>query len=193
MRKNKFTTARRFTNKAREMDASLKDVASRMITLCDVYCAKLEKSGDEFDWYKILQIEQNADNATIKKKYKKLALCVHPDKNQFPGAESAFKIIGEAESVLLDKFQRRCHDRRRKPVKNVGPAASSSYQPPKAPTTGCVTPGVFAENNNGKRKRKNSDNSCSKSSVECEEVLAGNQDSQRSVPEGPSFNVVVTL
>ncbi|KAL1209075.1 Chaperone protein dnaJ 49 [Cardamine amara subsp. amara] len=137
MRKKDFTTARRVAIKARKMDASLEDVVSRMIMVCDVHCAVLEKSGDEVDWYKILQVEQNADENTIKKQYKKLAFCFHPDKNQLPGAEAAFKIIGEAQSVLLNKDRRRLHDIRRKPVKKPAPAASSS-QPPKAPTTGSV-------------------------------------------------------
>ncbi|VVB17487.1 unnamed protein product [Arabis nemorensis] len=52
---------------------------------------------------RILQVEPDADESTIKKQYKKLALHLHPDKNKFPGDESAFKLIGEAKRVLLDK------------------------------------------------------------------------------------------
>lgn len=52
------------------------------------------------DWYKVLQIDRNDNDAIIKKQYKKFALQLHPDKNKFAGAESAFKLIGEAQRVL---------------------------------------------------------------------------------------------
>ncbi|EEF45469.1 conserved hypothetical protein [Ricinus communis] len=46
---------------------------------------------------------QTTDEATIKKQYKMAALLLHPDKNKFSGAEAAFKFIGEAQRVLLEK------------------------------------------------------------------------------------------
>ncbi|KAK6139674.1 hypothetical protein DH2020_026592 [Rehmannia glutinosa] len=58
--------------------------------------------GSEKDWYGILQVEKLADELTIKKQYRRLALILHPDKNRFPGAEAAFKLIGEANVLLSD-------------------------------------------------------------------------------------------
>ncbi|KAG7551152.1 Chaperone J-domain superfamily [Arabidopsis thaliana x Arabidopsis arenosa] len=156
MSKSDFTTARRIALKAQKMDASLENVVARMIMVCDVHCAALEKSGDETDWYKILQVEQNADEHTIKKQYRKLALHLHPDKNKLPGAESAFKTIGEAQRVLLDKDKRRLHDIRRKPVFRrpaPAPAPATSFQPQQASTTPFFTQRVFQTNVNAARKR----------------------------------------
>ena len=63
------------------------------------------------DYYKILNVDKNADDETIKKSYKKLALQYHPDKNQ--GDEEAsekFKIIAEAYGVLGNKDKRNQYD-----------------------------------------------------------------------------------
>jgi molecular chaperone DnaJ len=65
----------------------------------------------EKDFYAILGVPQDADDAAIKKAYRKLARTYHPDQN--PGdasAEQRFKEIGEAHSVLSDPEQRREYD-----------------------------------------------------------------------------------
>lgn len=65
----------------------------------------------EKDFYKILGVPKDADEAAIKKAYRKLARQYHPDKN--PGdtvAEQKFKEIGEAHSVLSDPTQREEYD-----------------------------------------------------------------------------------
>lgn len=65
----------------------------------------------EKDFYAILGVPSDADDAAIKKAYRKLARKHHPDKN--PGdtaAEQKFKDIGEAHSVLSNKEQRQEYD-----------------------------------------------------------------------------------
>ena len=65
----------------------------------------------EKDFYAILGVPQDADQAQVKKAYRKLARKHHPDQN--PGdaaAEQRFKDIGEANSVLSDPEQRREYD-----------------------------------------------------------------------------------
>ncbi|MFC8503113.1 DnaJ C-terminal domain-containing protein [Pedococcus sp. NPDC057267] len=65
----------------------------------------------EKDFYAILGVPQDADEAAIKKAYRKLARKHHPDQN--PGdtaAEQRFKDIGEAHSVLSDPEKRREYD-----------------------------------------------------------------------------------
>lgn len=63
------------------------------------------------DFYKVLGVAKDADDAAIKKAYRKLARTWHPDQN--PGdekAEARFKEIGEAYSVLSNAEQRRKYD-----------------------------------------------------------------------------------
>ncbi|MFA5606460.1 MAG: DnaJ C-terminal domain-containing protein [Leucobacter sp.] len=65
----------------------------------------------EKDFYQILGVSKGADEAEIKKVYRKLARKYHPDSN--PGdtaAEAKFKEISEAYSVLSDKEQRQEYD-----------------------------------------------------------------------------------
>lgn len=63
------------------------------------------------DFYQILGVSKDADEATIKKAYRKLARTWHPDQNKGnPEAEERFKEIGEAYSVLSDAEQRKQYD-----------------------------------------------------------------------------------
>nr|GMD90122.1 uncharacterized protein LOC109159457 [Ipomoea batatas] len=80
------------------------------------------------DWYGILQVDRSADEVTIKKQYRKLALVLHPDKNKFPGAEAAFKIIGEANVVLSDQTKRSIYDSKCRA--SVRSTSISMRQPP---------------------------------------------------------------
>lgn len=66
--------------------------------------AELElKKSQRKDYYKILGVPKDADDNSIKKAYRKLAIQYHPDKN--PGndeAEAKFKDISEAYETLSD-------------------------------------------------------------------------------------------
>jgi len=69
---------------------------------------KVSTCGDDF--YKILGVEKDAGDDTIKKAYRKLALRLHPDKCKESGAEEAFKKVGEAFSILSDAQKRQQYD-----------------------------------------------------------------------------------
>lgn len=63
------------------------------------------------DYYEVLGIEKSADQDTIKKAYRKLAVKYHPDRN--PGdkeAEEKFKEATEAYEVLSDEQKRPLYD-----------------------------------------------------------------------------------
>ncbi|KAK7293530.1 hypothetical protein RJT34_16398 [Clitoria ternatea] len=55
------------------------------------------------DWYGILGVNPFADEETVRKQYRKLALTLHPDKNKSLGAEGAFRLVSEAWSSLSEK------------------------------------------------------------------------------------------
>ncbi|CEP11149.1 hypothetical protein [Parasitella parasitica] len=62
------------------------------------------------DYYKVLKVDKKCTETEIKKSYRKLALKFHPDKNNSPGADEAFKLISKAFTVLSDPQKRAIHD-----------------------------------------------------------------------------------
>ncbi|KAF7846903.1 hypothetical protein BT93_L3607, partial [Corymbia citriodora subsp. variegata] len=128
-----FPGARKIALKAQQLYPELENI-TQMLMVCDVHCSAEKKLfGNEMDWYGILQLEQAADEASIKKQYRKLALYLHPDKNKFAGAEAAFKLIGEAQRVLLDREKRSMHDMKRCPSEPRPSARASYNRQPSAP------------------------------------------------------------
>jgi molecular chaperone DnaJ len=64
------------------------------------------------DYYDVLGVPKGADDAAIKKAYRKLAIKYHPDKNpDNKEAEEKFKEAAEAYEVLSDKDKRARYDR----------------------------------------------------------------------------------
>jgi DnaJ-class molecular chaperone len=63
------------------------------------------------NYYKTLDVNENASQEDIKKKYRKMSLMYHPDKN--PGnkeAEDKFKKISEAYQTIGDEQERKKYD-----------------------------------------------------------------------------------
>ncbi|CAE6418173.1 unnamed protein product [Rhizoctonia solani] len=61
-------------------------------------------------YYEVLAIEKTADEGDVKKAYRKLALQLHPDKNNAPGADEAFKAVSKAFTILSDPQKRAVYD-----------------------------------------------------------------------------------
>ena len=63
------------------------------------------------DYYEVLGVAKNADDATLKKAYRALAKKYHPDMNPGDeGAEKKFKEASEAYAILSDQDKRRQYD-----------------------------------------------------------------------------------
>ncbi|XP_050975390.1 dnaJ homolog subfamily B member 11 [Labeo rohita] len=63
------------------------------------------------DFYKILGVSRSASIKDIKKAYRKLALQLHPDRNQDdPNAQDKFADLGAAYEVLSDEGKRKQYD-----------------------------------------------------------------------------------
>ena len=57
----------------------------------------------KFNPYEILGVEKNADKKTIEKKFKKLAISLHPDKNKNdPNANENFQQLTKAKDILIN-------------------------------------------------------------------------------------------
>ncbi|HYB27932.1 MAG TPA: molecular chaperone DnaJ [Solirubrobacteraceae bacterium] len=64
------------------------------------------------DYYEVLGVPRDADDATIKKAFRRLARELHPDVNKHdPDAEDKFKEAAEAYEVLSDSDRRATYDR----------------------------------------------------------------------------------
>ncbi|MGI6106609.1 MAG: molecular chaperone DnaJ [Lachnospiraceae bacterium] len=62
------------------------------------------------DYYEVLGVPRDADDATIKKAYREIAKKCHPDIDPSPEAAEKFKEASEAYSVLSDKQKRAQYD-----------------------------------------------------------------------------------
>lgn len=66
---------------------------------------------EDFDYYEVLGVNNNASADELKRAYRKMALKYHPDKNQDDEAEAMFKRVNEAYQVLSDEEKRAVYDR----------------------------------------------------------------------------------
>ncbi|HEY2704482.1 MAG TPA: DnaJ C-terminal domain-containing protein [Candidatus Dormibacteraeota bacterium] len=63
------------------------------------------------DYYAVLGVPKNADQAAVKAAYRSLARTLHPDVNRDPAAGERFKKVNEANAVLGDPDKRAKYDR----------------------------------------------------------------------------------
>lgn len=97
--------------------------------------ARIEKAKD---FYEVLGVDKNADEAEIKKAYRAAAKIVHPDKcpPEMKGiSEENFKKLSVANEQLMDPVKRQSYDARSK-----APAASPAASPA---TSRAASPGLF--------------------------------------------------
>ena len=72
------------------------------------------------NYYEILNVTQDCSQSEITRAYRKLALQQHPDRNNETGAETRFKQIGEAHTVLNQEQTRKIYDHLRSQQRTTG-------------------------------------------------------------------------
>src|SRR5438445_13704719 len=75
--------------------------------------SKLRREMQFKDYYDILGVKPDAQDAAIKSAYRKLARKYHPDVSKEAGAEEKFKSVNEAYEALKDPAKRRAYDQLR--------------------------------------------------------------------------------
>lgn len=71
---------------------------------------RLSRTGDSL--YQLLEIPKTSTHQDIKKRYRRLALKFHPDKNpNNPEAEEMFKKVSHAHTILTDEKKREIYDK----------------------------------------------------------------------------------
>ncbi|KAM3372376.1 hypothetical protein ACQJBY_019320 [Aegilops geniculata] len=134
-----FAGARKIALKAQMLFPELENI-SQLLSVCTVHCAAEARVNGEPDWYAILQVEATTDHANIRKQYLRLAFSLHPDKNCFPGAEAAFKLVAEAHTILCDQTKRSHYDIRRQYASRKV-SKQATQQQKKSGTSKCDVPG----------------------------------------------------
>lgn len=83
----------------------------------------------ETKYYDLLEVAPDADQATIKKAYRKMAMKHHPDKNpdNKAEAEEKFKAVSEAYQVLSDEEKRSVYDEHGEEGVKEGGGAQSAH------------------------------------------------------------------
>ncbi|EOA26658.1 hypothetical protein CARUB_v10022724mg [Capsella rubella] len=125
---NDLSGARKFAMKAQFLYPYL-DGIDQMVATFDVHLSAQNIIFGEKDYYGVLGLNPEADYETVRKRYKKLAVLLHPDRNKSIGAEEAFKFLSQAWGVFSDDAKRADYDLKRNMGLHEGRKASSSSRP----------------------------------------------------------------
>lgn len=88
------------------------------------------------------------DETSVRKAYRKLAMRLHPDKNDDPAAKEAFQKVGEALQILTDIVKRAAYDaslrapRKRAPMHSMPRSTWPGQKPSAPPTQSCGAGGT---------------------------------------------------
>uniref|UniRef100_A0A5B7BXN5 J domain-containing protein n=1 Tax=Davidia involucrata TaxID=16924 RepID=A0A5B7BXN5_DAVIN len=151
---NDIAGAKKFALKAQNLFPGLDDLPQFLATL-EVYVSAEKKINSEVDWYDVLGVDPLADDETLRKHYRKLALTLHPDKNKSVGADGAFKILSEAWSLLSDKAKRMAYDQKRN-LRGIYQKATTGNSSTPADKNGFHT--YTSNNNSSARDQKSATN-----------------------------------
>jgi DnaJ-class molecular chaperone len=68
-------------------------------------------STERMTFYDILDVDVDATGEDIRRSYRRLAIAMHPDRNDDPHAEEAMQMVNEAWTTLSDPAKREAYDK----------------------------------------------------------------------------------
>ena len=97
------------------------------------------------NYYEILGVDPEANDATLKQRFRELAMRYHPDQNTDPDAHSRFVEINEAYETLIDPQKRVLYKYRllRWQNRRQLPPQAGEYEPAYAPTYPSAAQGQY--------------------------------------------------
>ncbi|XP_073048336.1 uncharacterized protein [Primulina eburnea] len=102
-----------FATRARDSDPTLTP-ADQILAIVDTLLVGDSRIGNnQQDWYSILRLtpQHGRDSELIASQYRNLALILNPQRNKFPFAEQAFRLVVDAWSVLSDPSRKSIYDK----------------------------------------------------------------------------------
>eukprot|EP00002_Diphylleia_rotans_P011455 TRINITY_DN2264_c0_g2_i6.p1 TRINITY_DN2264_c0_g2~~TRINITY_DN2264_c0_g2_i6.p1 ORF type:complete len:604 (-),score=157.16 TRINITY_DN2264_c0_g2_i6:1616-3391(-) len=138
----KYSAALSLCRKVLRMDPTLESEVSLVSSVAKILQLSRELSPPNY--YEMLDLAMEATSRDVKAAFRKKALELHPDKNPTQGANEAFAILKQAQTILSDTQERYIYDnnlRRAIALKNSQPHAWFDYsnvmhaQPYSAPTS----------------------------------------------------------
>nr|GEZ02944.1 DnaJ domain-containing protein [Tanacetum cinerariifolium] len=120
-----FTGAKQFAIRAQALCPQLDGIAQMAATF-EIFASIGTNSNHEVDLYSVFGLDPSADKSVIKKRYKKMAVLLHPDKNKTIGADEAFRLVSEAWAILSDNAKRNSYDAKRNRHVSGGMGSDSS-------------------------------------------------------------------
>nr|GMD02824.1 uncharacterized protein LOC109165051 [Ipomoea batatas] len=126
-----------FATRAQESDPTMVH-GEQILAVIDTLIAGDKLMNNQFDWYGILQVPPNQahDSEFIATQYRRLALLLNPQKNNFPFADQAFRLVLDAWNLLSNPFRKNVYDKELGFFINLNPnpvpSVQQQQQPPSA-------------------------------------------------------------
>nr|GMD02740.1 uncharacterized protein LOC109165051 [Ipomoea batatas] len=126
-----------FATRAQESDPTMVH-GEQILAVIDTLIAGDKLMNNQFDWYGILQVPPNLahDSEFIATQYRRLALLLNPQKNNFPFADQAFRLVLDAWNLLSNPFRKSVYDKELGFFINLNPnpvpSVQQQQQPPSA-------------------------------------------------------------
>jgi len=108
----------------------------------------LHAASNNASHYEVLGTSPTATHVEIKKAYRMLSMQLHPDKNDLPNADEAFKVVSNAYQVLQDASSRSAYDQEQSSVGGAGiPSSSAPTKQPPTSSSASWEPPSYSEYN----------------------------------------------